>query len=779
MVKPLALLALCLWLPAAASAGKDGSGALAADKSKDAGPAPDLTIGSDRSMKFIGDLVQPKAGTVCNAAGQCIDQNGKPVKPIKPIEETDPNLAAESGQAADPLNNAPQSERQSRDISRGKGDPSGPRPLSPAELKTAAADAAAREQRALSGSGAAANSVAAGNQFLRANRPQDAERNFARALGKDPDDEAALTGRMLALSALGRGDESLGAARQLLARHPDNALAKRQVAQIEGEGRAAGVAAKFKKLGDGLLRGPEGEPLAEPKDARRPAASAGGPPAAPASGIVPEAPAAGFAPLLLNAQRKQAVGDYTGALVDVSQQIDADPNDAAAWTLRAELDIQLSNYLAGVSDAGKALALSPDSARALRALSYAELETKLFRQALNDAARAVALDPKNGLGYLYKAMAEDALGLAGAESDLRRALALDPTLKRLAAPLMRKFQLDGGAAPGGGARLKPWMLRGGFVAAAMLLILFGLLGTQKGRALTAVRLTPRRAQTDPPAAELASGTLLGGCYRIVREIGRGGMGVVYEGFDEALQRRVAVKRLLQDFATTPDDIARFLREARLVAQLKHPNLAQIYAVADEREAFLVFEYVDGEPLDRALSRSARFTPATARKTIGEVAAALGYAHARGIIHRDLKPANVMIAADGTAKVMDFGIAHQARTAATQVTQTVACGTPPYMAPEQGMGSVSKASDLFALGVMTYELLTARRPFAGPDYLEQKLQRRFEPATRLNPELPAALDHFFAAALEPDPTKRPADAAAFMEAFGRACDATPRRQTSAA
>lgn len=772
-MKPLALAALALWLPAAGWA-----------KPGDDEPVLTTVTGAQSPVNPLGDLVAPPQSTVCNSAGECvtIGKDGKPVKTGKSKEGGAPEQT-DGDPKTDPLTTTVPSGRAETGSGPGNRSSNPSKPLSPAELQKSAAAGTESERRALSGGGSTENSLAAGNDFLRANKPADAERNFARVLAKNPDDEGALTGRMLALSAQGRGGESLSAAKLLLARHPDNALAKRQVAQITGEDRAAGVAAKFKTLGDGLLHGSEAEALPDPKDSGRAVAAAGAAAPPPSAGTGLGTAPGGFEPLLLNAQRKQAVGDYTGALVDVSQQIDANPNDAAAWTLRAELDIQLSNYLAGISDAGKALALSPDSARALRARSYAELETKLFRQALADASRAVALDPNSGLGYLYKAMAEDALGAAGAEADLRRALELDPTLKRLAAPLLRKFHLDRGEDGAAAPRLKPWMVRGGFVATAMLLILFGLLGTQRGRTLTsAVRLTPRRAQTDPPAAaaaELAPGTLLGGGYRIVREVGRGGMGVVYEAFDETLQRRVAVKRLLQDFAATPDDIERFLREARLVAQLKHPNLAQIYAVADEREAFLVFEYVDGEPLDRALSRGARLPLAAARKTVGEIAAALGYAHGRGIIHRDLKPSNVMLAKDGCAKVMDFGIAHQARTAATQMTRTAACGTPPYMAPEQGLGSVSKASDLFALGAMTYELLTGRRPFEGPDYLEQKLQRRYEPATRLNPALPAALDHFFAAALDPDPTKRPADAAAFMEAFGRACDATPRRQASAA
>ena len=149
-----------------------------------------------------------------------------------------------------------------------------------------------------------------------------------------------------------------------------------------------------------------------------------------------------------------------------------------------------------------------------------------------------------------------------------------------------------------------------------------------------------------------------------------------------------------------------------------------------------------------------------------IAAGLDYAHERKIIHRDLKPSNVMIARAGGLKIMDFGIAHQARTGSAE-TRTAAWGTPHYMAPEQAMGSVSKASDLYSLGVIAYELVTGVRPFDGPDFVEPKLRKSFEAVTTRDATLPAGLDEFFAAALEPDPTKRPASAAAFVAEFRRA------------
>jgi tetratricopeptide (TPR) repeat protein/predicted Ser/Thr protein kinase len=593
---------------------------------------------------------------------------------------------------------------------------------------------------------------------------------------------------------------------------PENKTAVAVVKQLEKEQQASGVVERFKKFSDGLLHGPQDDAALKATQTGMGNAAGGSAGAAktaaaePTAGLTAGAPgvaASGngttvamiggpaptvrglseshyqFAPLVLKALSKQGMGDFTGALLDLSQELDQNPKDLPAWIVRAEVDNSLKNFPAGIHDAGKALELAPENARALRARAYAELESGDAAAAYADASKAASLEPENGLAYLYMAMAEEKSGRAAdAIRDLRKAVALDPALEPLARPLAKTLGITD--APATSAK-RP-LLRGGLIALSMALVLFGLLGTQRGRAITrSITSRPSAAPAfdgDAPA-ELTPGTVLGGTYTIVRELGRGGMGVVYEGRDQTLDRRVAIKRLIQDASTTPDDVARFLREARLVAALKHPNLAQIFNVLPGREPFLVFEFVDGKPLDQVL-RDERVLPLpAARRIVREVAGALGAAHAAAIIHRDLKPGNVMIGPDGAAKVMDFGIAHQSHAAATRMTQTIASGTPPYMPPEQVMGSVSKASDLYALGVMAYELVTGARPFEGPDFLEQKIQRRYQPATARNASLPRSLDAFFAQALDPDPTKRHEGAAAFADAFERACDATPRASAARA
>lgn len=190
-------------------------------------------------------------------------------------------------------------------------------------------------------------------------------------------------------------------------------------------------------------------------------------------------------------------------------------------------------------------------------------------------------------------------------------------------------------------------------------------------------------------------------------------------------------------------------------------MAEIYAAVEDGGLYLVFELVRGRSLDAMLGSGV--TPEQARGIVAHTCAALTAAHARRIVHRDLKPSNLMISDDGQLKVMDFGIAHQSLNGGA-FTQTSASGTPPYMSPEQAMGSVSSASDLYALGVMAYELLAGVRPFDGPDFLGPKMRGEFAPVTSRKAALPARLDAFFASALSPYPDRRPQDAAAFASAF---------------
>src|SRR5512137_2035351 len=246
----------------------------------------------------------------------------------------------------------------------------------------------------------------------------------------------------------------------------------------------------------------------------------------------------------------------------------------------------------------------------------------------------------------------------------------------------------------------------------------------KRRAATAPRGPPRpRRQAHLPS--LVPGSAAGqarrmavrkvGTSRVIREVGRGGMSVVYEAYQEALDRKVAVKAL-DAVAARSDDLAeRFRREGRAYAQIHHPGIIAIHDFVEKDEAlYLVTEFVDGEDLHELLAGGP--LPPDCVAAIGAaVADALECIHAHALVHRDLKPGNLMISRDGAVKVMDFGIVKDPLAAALTRTGTVV-GTPYYIAPEVlGGDAEDERSDLWSLGVTLYELATGRRPFTGDDY----------------------------------------------------------------
>lgn len=266
-------------------------------------------------------------------------------------------------------------------------------------------------------------------------------------------------------------------------------------------------------------------------------------------------------------------------------------------------------------------------------------------------------------------------------------------------------------------------------------------------------------------ARLSPGAVIGGNYRVERELGRGGMGLVLEASDLTLQRMVAIKRMRAESGRDAAEAERFLVEARLVAALKHPNIVEIHTMFREAgELYLVFERVPGKTLAEHLASGRAIAPNSALSVLRQTAAALDYAHGLKVIHRDLKPANIMVTPQGVAKVMDFGLARQAGAAASPATRADSWGTTPYMAPEQELGEVSRESDIFALGVCAYEMLTGKLPFQGPNFLAQKRERRCVPLAQAAPHAPAGWGAVLARALEPEAAKRFHSAGEFAAAL---------------
>ncbi len=252
-------------------------------------------------------------------------------------------------------------------------------------------------------------------------------------------------------------------------------------------------------------------------------------------------------------------------------------------------------------------------------------------------------------------------------------------------------------------------------------------------------------------------------YEIHRRLARGGMAQVYLARDRSLDRPVAVKELVAEFATDPSFVERFRREAQAAANLSHPNIVGVYDWgAQDGTYFIVMEYVDGPSLSRVLRSDGPFHPHRAAEITAEVAAGLGFAHSRGVVHRDVKPGNVLLTRSGQSKVTDFGIARALSSPDEDLTQAGSVmGTATYFSPEQAQGlPVDPRSDLYSLGVVLYELVTGRAPFTGDTPLAiayKHVQDQPAPPSTIMSGLPEALEAIIMKLLAKRPDDRYASA----------------------
>jgi eukaryotic-like serine/threonine-protein kinase len=269
-----------------------------------------------------------------------------------------------------------------------------------------------------------------------------------------------------------------------------------------------------------------------------------------------------------------------------------------------------------------------------------------------------------------------------------------------------------------------------------------------------------------------SGDLIADRYELEELVGTGGMSTVFRAHDRQLERRVAIKILHEHYATDPEYLERFRREARAVARLSHPNIVTVIDRGDDNgRQYIVFEHVDGENLKELVLRSGRLPVRRALELALAIADGLSFAHQRGLVHRDVKPQNVLLNKDGDVKVTDFGIARSLHVE-HGVTQTgTVMGTGEYLAPEQASGKpVSPATDVYSLGVVLWELLAGDVPFVGENFVAIALRHVNElpPDLRerrpdVSPRLAAAVDR----ALAKDPASRFPSMADFAKEL-RAC-----------
>jgi eukaryotic-like serine/threonine-protein kinase len=253
--------------------------------------------------------------------------------------------------------------------------------------------------------------------------------------------------------------------------------------------------------------------------------------------------------------------------------------------------------------------------------------------------------------------------------------------------------------------------------------------------------------------------VLDGRYELIERIASGGMGEVWRGVDQILGRPVAIKLLAAAHASDEQFRARFRAEARYAAALSHPGIARVFDYGEMSPLggpYLVMELVNGEPLSAILEREGRLPADVTMDIVGQAARALDVAHRAGIVHRDIKPGNLLITADGTTKITDFGIAKAHEAQAVNLTATgIVMGTALYVSPEQATGqTVTGASDIYSLGVVAYECLAGQPPFIADQPLAIAIMHKHDPVPPLPGDVPRPVADLVLAMLAKDPAARP-------------------------
>ncbi|MBI4425549.1 MAG: protein kinase [Elusimicrobia bacterium] len=559
--------------------------------------------------------------------------------------------------------------------------------------------------------------------LAQAGRPEEARRKIEQALAKDPGNPRLRElQRLLAPKVIGRVD----------------------LARIRAQSRSWQAAPPAEMEHLSAAAGPIGlgpTPAARAARMTDPALVAAGgrrPLVPPAPSSVPRLDFSGGA-------LKVKLGDLAAAEEFYTARIRENAGNSLAYRDRALVRVRRGRPAEALADAERALALNPHDPGAHGVRALALMDADRLQEAQAEAEQAVRLAPGSADLLHTRSLVRERLGdRAGMLADLRQASGLDPYYEDLYRQALRGEPLKPAKAPGGPQR--PWFYA---LAGALALVSAWL-----------ARLGRRPAPAPPPSAPSLPTPRprrlhLPG-FEIGRRLGRGGMGEVFEGVDLTLGRPVAIKRLRAELAPDPRERRRFLKEARVVAGLKHPNIVEIYHALEQDEAlYLVFERVPGRGLDDLLAQRSRLAPTEALTIAGQVAEALDHAHAAGVVHRDLKPSNIMVWED-RVKVMDFGIARRIFDTLSTASLGEVVGTPQYMAPEQAHGEASPQTDVYALGACVYEMLAGRPP-------RSPLSRAGAPPEPLARALglDGAVDRALARALSPVPGERFPTAGSFV------------------
>lgn len=440
-------------------------------------------------------------------------------------------------------------------------------------------------------------------------------------------------------------------------------------------------------------------------------------------------------------------GSYSAAASSPAQMADTMKikkyTDATMQKVEAALISK--DYAQAIIQSKNMLDKGIDDPRIYTAIAYAYEKANDFTNAKYYANQAIAKRPSDAQAYTIRASCYQKEGdLLRAKEDIDVAISLNPkassavALKDLILADIHAEKIKKRKNNAEKETIPSWFY--GYVACVVLVIILfifmryrGLLSSmadEHGRKVKEVNIKEQ--------------------YNFIRPIGEGGMGKVYEAYDNVLKRKVAVKRIRPELLRSSYVREQFLAEARLVAMLRHPCVVEIYTVIETTNSlYLVFEFVEGQTLETRLDIDNYIPYEEARDLFGSICKGLSYAHSKDIVHCDLKPGNIMICDSGIAKVMDFGVAKQ-MTDGEDSSRTVA-GTPAYMSPEQQKGFMSKQSDIYSLAVCLYEALVGQVPWSVKGY--DIATKKIVPPSDISPYIPAEIDALIEKSLEEDPAKR--------------------------
>lgn len=476
----------------------------------------------------------------------------------------------------------------------------------------------------------------------------------------------------------------------------------------------------------------------------------------------------------LNEEAKtlMASGNYSEAAKILSQAVRLNPASAQAWNDRAIAEIRLKSYADAVYDSSFALGLAPGNETALDTRAWAFNKLQKYREALSDSGFVLAKNASDAFGYENRSFSLAGLGdSTGSLTALAEAASLDSRFKDIYAralavgpeEILSVFE----DAPKGGTSQTSWIRwwkKRTFLSLMILSLIGGILVALGILHVFFYRLDVLKK----PSSKLGRAGNFWSRYEKIARAGSGGMGVVYEARDRFLERKVAVKKLRDEIKNDPEERQRFISEARLVASLHHPHIVEIYSIVEEdSDLYIVFEFVKGRTLQKILEENKALRFSYACQVLRAVCKAVDYAHRKGVVHRDIKPSNIMIGDEGIVKVMDFGVARQAKVTLARTQTNVFAGTPTYMAPEADGEIPRRESDIFSLAVCLFEMLSGRLPFEGEGtamILNKARGRHLRFSTLHIPGTPLSLDLIFDKALTPDPDHRYHSAAEFWAAL---------------